>query len=211
MCGVPESRMSTLASEKAPRRGWSQTGLFAARPLWPSFLRHATPCIGGIAYGEAGECRRADLAVRFGPSRDGEFRSLTGKQGLDTTTPAGPTGYDAELLARSHGSSRVPAILQIDNGDQSTADRRSHSSSVDRHDDAPYRHEVAGPDNGRCTYQRCGSADETIATSDHGWLATLIECHSVSILAGSRATQRRPEASLRLHSATWPTSSRCKD
>jgi hypothetical protein len=59
--------------------------------------------------------------------------------------------------------------------------------------------------------QRCGSADETIATSDHRWLATLTERHSVSILAGSRATQRRPEASLRLHSATWPISSRCKD
>jgi hypothetical protein len=46
------------------------------------------------------------------------------QQALDTTTPA---GRQNSLLDRS---SRVPAILQIDNGDQSTADRRSHGSSV---------------------------------------------------------------------------------
>ena len=210
MCPKAECQRSSF--RKKPPGGDGRRRVYSqARPLWPAFLRHATPCIGGIAYGEAGECRRADLAVRFGPSRDGEFRSLTGKQGLDTTTPAGPAGYDAELLARSHGSSRVPAILQILTVINPQPIDEAIVVPLDRHDDAPYRHEVAGPHNSRCTYQRCGSADETIATSDHRWLATLTECHSTSIPAGSRATQRRPEASLCLRSATWPTSSRCKD
>ena len=157
---------------------------------------------------------------RVSPSRfGGSIRTFprwripvaNGKQGLDTTTPAGRRDMTQNSL--------------LDHMDQVASLQFSRSITVinpqpideaivvplDRHDDAPYRHEVAGPHNSRCTYQRCGSADETIATSDHRWLATLTECHSASIPAGSRATQRRPEASLRLHSATWPTSSRCKD
>ena len=133
------------------------------------------------------------------------------QQGLDTTTPAGRRDMTQNSLlvhmdqVASLQFSRTITVINPQPIDEAIV------VPLDRHNDAPYRHEVAGPDNGRCTYQRRGSADDTIATSDDRWLRTLTECHSVSILAGSRATQRRPEASLRLHSATWPTSSRCKD
>jgi hypothetical protein len=51
--------------------------------------------------------------------------------------------------------------------------------------------------------------EDRIAVFDQD--GTLTECRCLPILAGWLATQRRPEASLRLHSATWPTSNRYKD
>jgi hypothetical protein len=89
------------------------------------------------------------------------------QQGLDTTTPAGRRDMTQNSL--------------LDHMDQVASLQFSRSITVinpqpideaiviplDRHDDAPYRHEFAGLHNSRSTYQRCGSADETIATSDH--------------------------------------------
>jgi hypothetical protein len=98
------------------------------------------------------------------------------QEGLDTTPPAGRRDMAQNSLldymeqVASLQFSNSITVLQFSNSITVMNPQPIDEAIViplDRHDDAPYRHEVAGPHNSRCTYQRCGSADETIATSDH--------------------------------------------
>lgn len=56
-----------------------------------------------------------------------------------------------------------------------------------------------------------GTPRTSILMCRSAWPGVLTECHCVSKPAGSRAIQRRPEASPPLRSATWPISSPYRD